>query len=346
MPDDQDVWDVAWERIGRYLAGEMPAAESEAFAHWLAEQPERAALVAELRAAVDRTAFAPPADLDVEAALAHVHERMDAADVRSIATARSRSGHRPLWRSTPLRAAAAVALLLGATVLYRSLRPGSQPAVGPVAARTFQTPIGQADTLQLADGTTVVLAPASRLLVAAGYGEGERSVRLEGVAWFDVRHDQRRPFTVAAGDALVTDLGTAFTVRADPAQPVSVAVTEGSVRLAPNSAPASGVILAAGQSGKVAGGVAAAEAAGSGDAALAWTRGRLVFADAPFPQVAAELRRWYGVQLVAGDAALAERHLTSEFEGEAVADVVAVIALALDARSETRGDTIMLHSVR
>jgi len=335
-----------WERIARWLADESTPEERARLEQWLAEDPGRAELVSGIRAAVRRAAFVPAPDLDVEAALARVHERMAADEVRPITSAASLRSRRPLWQSTPLRAAAAVILLLGATVLYRSLRPGSQPAAGPVVARSFQTPVGRADTLQLADGSTVVLAPASRLVVAAGYGERVRQVSLEGVAWFQVRHDVQHQFSVAAGDARVTDLGTAFTVRADPAQPVSVAVTEGVVRLASNAAASPGVIVRAGESGTVAEGVATVVPGGGADAALAWTRGRLAFADAPFVQVAAELRRWYGVVLVAGDSAVAARHLTSEFDGEAVEDVIAVIALALDARSEARGDTITLRSVR
>lgn len=342
---EADVRNETWERIARLVAGEGTPAELAELERWLAADPARAELVGRLRAAVDRAARASPADLDVEAALARVHDRMAAGQVRPLASAPSLRARRPLWQSTLLRAAAAVIILLGATVLYRSLRPGSQPTAGPVAARIFQTPVGQADTLQLADGSTVVLAPASRLVVAAGYGTRDRRVTLDGVAWFAVRHDPRRQFTVAAGDALITDLGTAFAVRADPAQPVSVAVTEGAVRLASNAASPSSVILNAGENGTVAGGVAAVGTVGGMDATLAWTRGRLVFADAPFAQVAAELQRWYGVRLVAGDTTVAARHLTSEFDGETAEAVIAVIALALDARFETRGDTIIMRSV-
>jgi len=348
---DDDQQPAPWELIARHLAAEATSVESEELERWLAEDPSRRDLVNGLRAALDRAGFTPavesptpPTDLDVEAALARVHERMDAEAVRPITTAPSRRARRPLWQLTPLRAAAAVVLALAAAGVYRALSSGSRGGTGPLAERTYQTPVGQADTVRLADGTTVVLAPASRLEVAAGYGEASRQVRLEGVAWFDVAHDARRTFSVRAGDAVVTDLGTTFTVRADPAQAVSVAVTTGSVRLAFNGSPTSGVTINAGERGLVTGGVAAAAGQADTATALGWTRGRMVFADAPFSQLASELHRWYGVQLVAGDSALAARHLTSEFENEALTDVIAVIGLALDARAELRGDTIVLHS--
>lgn len=345
---ERDVPDERWERIARYLDGEASPAEARELERWLAEDPAREALVERLRATLDEAGYAsPPAgapDLDVEAALARVHDRMDEAAaterVRPIASAPSRRRYARLWRSTPIRAAAALFLLLTGQAIYRALRPGSD--LPPTAAAlNFETPVGRGDTIQLADGSTVMLAPASRLGVTAGYGRDQRSVTLEGVAWFEVVHDGP-DFTVLAGDALVTDLGTAFTVRADPGDPVRVTVTAGRVRLAVNTGTDSGVILDAGQSAVLAGG-RVRRAPGDTAAALAFARGRLVFADASFPQVAAELRRWYGVHLVAGDPALAARHLTSEFQGEPLESVISVIALALDARPETRGDTIVLH---
>ena len=389
--DHEDPQDERWERIARYLAEESPPAEIGEVERWLAEDPARAALLHQLRGALDLAGFAPPvpgsaageqvrgaqvsgtsgaqvsgtssaqvsgisgarvsgvsdADVsgpDVEAALARVHERMEADTVRPITSARRRTLRSRLWHNLPLRAAAALLLLLGGQAIYRALRPAADAPPPTLAARTFETPVGRGDTVQLADGSTVVLAPASRLVVGEAYGEQQRSVTLEGVAWFDVQ-DGGPHFTVLAGDALVTDLGTSFTVRADPAQPVSVTVTEGRVRLALNTGTDSGVILRAGQSGVLAGGVARVQDRDDQNA-LAWTRGRLVFADAPFPQVAAELRRWYGVRLVAADSALAVRHLTSEFQGEPLEAVIAVVALALDARVVTRGDTIILHSLQ
>jgi len=346
---DQDIpdeHDEHWERLARYLADESPPEEAAELEAWLAEDPDRQELLARLRAVAASLVHQPPADLDVEAALARVHQRIDAEQVHDIGAARTarQSERRPLWRNRAFQLAAAVVLLLGANLLVQRFQ-SPQPAVAPVASRTYETPVAQADTIQLADGSTVVLAPASRLVVGEGYGGTSRSVVLQGVAWFNVRHDAQRAFTVHAGDAVVTDLGTAFTVRADPAQPVSVAVTEGSVRLASNTVSSASVILEAGQRGTLSGNAAVASGGVTEDAALAWTQRRLVFVDAPFEQVAVELHRWFGVTLVAGDRVVAGRHLTSEFEGESLSDVLAVLALALDARTEVRGDTVVVRTV-
>jgi transmembrane sensor len=59
--------------------------------------------------------------------------------------------------------------------------------------------------------------------------------------------------------------------------------------------------------------------------------------------VAADLRRWYGVELRVTDTALLRRHVSATFVGDSADRVLDVIALALGARVERRGDTAYLR---
>jgi transmembrane sensor len=343
-----------WEVLARFLAGESPAREAGAVRAWLAEDPARHDVLSALDSTLDRVA-APPADLDVEAALRSVHARMDTpetpvipfrAPVRTAEPARSaepvRSAAPAQRRAMPapwLRAAAAVVLLLGAWFAWQAFRGGGSSLVA------YSTGIGERDSVRLPDGTRVILGPDSRLVVAAGYGERTREVQLRGEAMFDVPHDDARPFTVHAGDAWVRDIGTTFTVQADSAAGVRVVVTAGAVALrATERAGDDELVLRQGDRGTLAGGRMTAQRASATPEDVAWTRGRLVFRDAPFPQVAADLRRWYGVHLQAADAQVAGRGLTASFEREAPGDVLRVVALALGAEVEMRGDTAVLRN--
>jgi transmembrane sensor len=202
------------------------------------------------------------------------------------------------------------------------------------------------DSVSLPDGSQVVLAPGSRLAVAAGYGGTHRELRLDGVARFTVRHDAARPFVVRVADAEVRDLGTVFTVRRRVGGDVAVAVTEGVVALRGARAAAAdpGVVLDAGDRGTVAAdGQVAVERGGAAAEDLGWTEGRLAFRDAPLDEVREGLRRWFGVTLRVDDPALAGRHLTASFQGEPLARVREVLALALGATAELRGDTLVLR---
>jgi len=341
LPDDSADWDA----IARYFAGESTSGEREVVQRWLDTHPSEAAALESLNEATGQLGRAAPAGLDVEGALRRVIERRDAPDVAPL------ESHRPAvrvpaparrWRTFALSAAAAAVLMVGVSLVWHSTRSGgySQPSA---AARTYATAVGTRDSVRLPDGTRIVLAPETRLIVAAGYGDVVREIELRGEAYFDVRHDAARPFLVRAGGAAIRDLGTTFTVRAIADQGVRVVVTSGSVSLGTLPAAADrAAVLQAGDVGSLgADGPALVERGGASEADTAWTRGRLVFREASVATVRSELRRWYGVDLVV-DSSFATRHLSMTFDGEPVDRVLQVIALSLGAEVERRGDTAVV----
>jgi transmembrane sensor len=332
---------VDWEVLARFMAGESPADEADGVRAWLAENPARHDVLRALDQALAPLAT-PPADLDVDAALLQVHARMDAPETPAIpfrAPARSSAAPRRAMPAPWLRAAAAIVLLLGVWFTWQAARGGGS------ALMAFSTGVGERDSLRLPDGTTVVLGPASRLVLASNYGKKTRNVNLQGEALFDVPHDDARPFTVHAGDAWVRDIGTTFSVEADSAAGVRVVVTAGSVALRATERVDDGeLVLRQGDRGTLAAGRMTAERAAATPDDLAWAQGRLVFRDAPLDRVAAELRRWYGIVLRADDATVAGRRLTAEFDDDPPADVLRVIGLALGADVTLRGDTAVLRA--
>jgi len=311
-----------WDKLGRYLAGESSPEEAAAIRRWLEEHPSDAKAIAALDSAARNAAAAPT--VDVEAALRKVKTRMRAAPP-------TRSVIHSLRRYGALAAAAAVLLVAGVLVARRV--PRSRPTV--IAARTYTTHVGERRDYLLSDGTQVTLGPASRLIVRS------RTAELFGEAYFSVVHDAARPFVVRAGDATIRDVGTEFTVHSDSGEAVRVVVSEGAVQLARGR---DSVTLVRGDVGIVApdGRVAASRGAATDDD-LAWTLGRLVFRNAPVAELAADLRRWYGVELRVTDSTLLRRHFTGSFAKEPATQVVDVIALALGAHVERRGDTAFVR---
>lgn len=316
-----------WDVLARYSAGESPAAEAESVRRWLAEDPRRAELFATLERAIGSLAARPAAGLDVEGAWRRARDRMEEPDVRELPVRR--------WRTIALQVAAAVTLVIGYQVLDRYL--DSRPALMVRTPKTWTTQPGKTDSIRLEDGTRVVLGPGSVMSVTSSYGLRDRAVELKGEALFDVIHQDSLPFTVRAGSVLIEDIGTTFTVRNDDDAVVRVVVTSGSVRL-------QGVVLQQGDRGVVGpDGMPVAERAAATADDLAWTRGQLVFDDAPLSRVRAGVRRWYGVEIRA-DSALARRHLTATFSGEPIERVLDVIGLAFGARVERRGDTAVVRA--
>lgn len=133
--------------------------------------------------------------------------------------ARRESGHRPKWIG--LSVAAALTLLVGGAwlTLHRPVSPGQDYATG----------IGRFQAVRLADGTKVELNTNTRL--RADVNDARRTVTLDsGEAYFDVVHDDKRPFTVYAGNRRITDIGTKFSVFRN-GDDVRVTVREGKVRI-------------------------------------------------------------------------------------------------------------------
>jgi transmembrane sensor len=323
---------------------------------WRAAHPEEAEAVDALDQTLDRLAFVAPPDLDVEGALRKVKARRaaeaagDASRVLPLRAAvqppRPASARRWYASSGVQRAAAVLLVVAGAAAVWVARR--GHVGTGAVAARplaTLTTKIGARDSIRFSDGTRVLLGPGSTLEIVSSLPAGRREVRLRGEAYFDVRHDEAHPFVVHTAAASIRDVGTSFTVRDGSDGRVTVAVTGGRVELrSTGSAADSAVVLGVGDRGTLVPGAApTAERAVVTDDDLGWTRGQLSFRDASFPEVAAELHRWYGVELRAADPALAQRHLTAAFHGETVNEVLRVVGLALGASVERRGDTAFVR---
>lgn len=343
--------DADWEAIARHFAGESSPEESAAVRRWLEAHPHQAAALAALDDSTAGLLNVTPRDLDVEAALANVVRRRDAKEADVIPIDSRRPARRTVvpstqparrWQRFVIPAAAAAVLLIGGRMVWHSVaNDGYTP--GPGAQSQVFATNGQRDSVNLSDGTRVVLAPESRLTVAAGYGTNVREVQLEGEAYFDVHHDEARPFLVRANGAAIRDLGTTFTVRALANQTLRVAVTSGSVSLAAASAaPNAAIVLQPGDAGTFdTDGQTLAERGGVAEADTAWTRGRLVFREAPIGTVRSEMRRWYGIDLQV-DSSLAASHLTMTVDGESADRVLETIALTLGAQVSRQGSVAVI----
>ncbi|MFN5201222.1 MAG: FecR family protein, partial [Gemmatimonas sp.] len=228
-------------------------------------------------------------------------------------------------------AAAALVIALGGVATWQATRGGS------IAA-----PLGRDVTAQLPDGSRVTLSAGSRLRWGGRFGRGARDVALEGDGYFDVVHDEARPFRVRTRNAVAQDVGTRFVVRAWPELPeVDVAVEEGVVALMDTLRPPmeQATLLHAGQRGRLreSGVVVTSDVA----SALAWMRGELVFDESPLTEVLPAIGRRFDVSVTA-DAALAGRRLTARFAAQSLDDVLTALRLSLGVRVERSGRTVHL----
>lgn len=244
--------------------------------------------------------------------------------------------------------------------------------------KSYVAPRGQRTSIQLQDGTKIVLAADSRLRVRQDAAP-TRDVELSGEAYFEVHHDGSRPFVVHTAQSIITELGTSFSVRAYPDDPdARVVVTSGRVRLTPivitgttaraadtamalipshvhgttgnpgnNIKPttgfASAIVLTAGDMANTANGATTVAHNVDTQAYDAWLTGELHFVNTPLKTVVRALERWYDVKVYLEDPNFANYPLQRiTLRDGSVDDAMDVVTTALGLRYERRDGAVWI----
>lgn len=279
LRNDEDARrDAAAAWVVRLESGDLPELEAADFDAWLCASP------------------ANPLAFDDALSVSRAY----AADRGLIAAALSRRRapapdytRRAVGGMGAMAAAAALAVILG-------------PQLVTPTAIAYETSKGERRTVELADGSSIVLNGGTRLTVRLD-GDSRDVALTQGQALFDVAHDASRPFTVAAGDRTVRVLGTRFDVRRLDGQ-VAVSVARGAVEVRPTAgSEGKAYRLRPGQNFARAEGAAEAKVGAVETAEVgAWTTGRLVYRGAPLRQVVADLNQQFATPIRLSDPALAE----------------------------------------
>lgn len=362
-PPEKNDQEPNWDALARFIADESEPVDAPSVDAWLASHPLDASFASAVKSHADRAESSAAVNVDVDAAWNRVRTQMAqagqangasplsvirggatrppiTAEQKQAAVRKLNSTGGTRWGRVGMAVAAGLVAVIG---LRQWLVSDRSTGAGPVSpARVVATQVGVRDSITLSDGTRVVLAPGSRLTVAAGFDGGQREVTLDGAAFFDVKHDDAHPFTVHASGAEIRDVGTAFTVKTDAVGRVSVSVTHGIVAVRDSVATAKAVELRAGDRGVVSGGEVAVARGTVTDDDLGWTRGELSYRDASLSEVTADLKRWYGLTLVV-DTSLARLTVTMPAQADS-SRVINTIAALLGADAELRGDTVFLRS--
>ena len=357
MIDDRD-----WERLARYVTGESSQDEAESTKRWLEGDSARERIYEGMKAGWEAASEdgneygVESPQWNTQAAWAKALPRLTAAPATH-ATPASRMKRRPAWSvyRWPIGIAAAIAVIVAGGIILRvatnnAARRAVQRAAAPM--NEVATRRGQRATIQLVDGTRIALNVDSRIRYAQTYGTSTRELYLEGEGFFDVAHSTV-PFVVHTAHGVVRDIGTRFLMSdyaGGAGSGVQVVVAEGVVSLAPVASTAQGTkrdfaTLTASMLGRVTS-EGAIEMARDVDVAdyIAWTEGRLVFAQTPLRDVVQRLSRWYDIDVRLGDDELASVPYTASLTNENPDYVLRLLAASANARLKRRGQAYVLYS--
>ncbi len=268
----------------------------------------------------------------------------------------------PVW--SYWAAASVAVLLLAGLALFR--QPQNVPLTyRELVAKTAQ-PLREIHNegpktrlVPLADGSTVLLQPGSRLSYPTVFaGQARREVYLSGEAFFEVTKTPRQPFVVYANELVTKVLGTSFTVRAfEGESKITVVVKTGRVSVfAQNDAEKSrklgqreldGLVLTPNQ--RIAYERAEARLTRSlveQPQLLPHPVQRLSFDfdDTPVPAVFATLEQAYGVDIVYDEEVLKDCKLTASLGDEPLFEKIRLLCVSLEATYERMDGQIVIHA--
>ncbi len=203
------------------------------------------------------------------------------------------------------------------------------------AGATIRTGAGERLTAPLPDGSSVTLAPLSTVRVQ--YDKTRRRVRLvEGQAYFDARSAPGRPFEVVVGDQRAQSGGGRFQVTKQ-GRTAQILIEDGVLEVAAGTAARSRLTA-----GQVTSGLTGARRVGPADLErlTAWREGRLVFNDAPLPQVAAAFNRYSSDHLVlAPDTRLDAIRISGSFRYDGTREFAQALAAGFGVRVRQLDET-------
>lgn len=175
----------------------------------------------------------------------------------------------------------------------------------------ISTTYGQKRTLKLSDGTSIKLNAGSRIEFPKQFGDNSRDLILAGEAFFDVAHDENRPFIITSQGLTTKVLGTSFNIKAyQDEEEVTVGVVTGKVYI--ESGPGFSELLQPKEMGYYGADKTIKKRKFDPRKEIAWTEGKLIFEKEKIPGVFKKLEKWYGVSIEINE----EVELRGSYSGE------------------------------
>jgi transmembrane sensor len=214
-----------------------------------------------------------------------------------------------------------------------------------LGTRRYNTKVGELQVVPLGDGSVISLNTNSEVVVR--YSEKRRDIDLvRGEALFDVAKNKVRPFVVHAGDTAVRAVGTSFSVRLLPAQPVFVLVREGEVEVSRSNDPVAPVLRVVKDTRAVAPPDAPIKAkpvqVAEVERALAWKRGQIAFHGETLAAAAEEFARYSDIHIRIDDPTIGREKITGLFQAGDPIGFSRAVAVSFDLRVQVIDDEIRI----
>jgi ferric-dicitrate binding protein FerR (iron transport regulator) len=275
---------VNWEILLNYVNGDSHAEEAKEVIDWAEEQTEHQYLLTYLERR-KRQLEHPLKQSDIDDQWLHLLNR-----IFELSTSENKRGFQKYYRLTGIAASLLLFCFLG-WLYVKDPKNGANHTT-----QTLQSAQNTGGRLTLPDGTQVFMTPNSKITFTNSFNAEKRELTLTGEAFFDVKHDARKPFIIRTSNHLaVTVLGTSFNVYSRPKANIEVKVATGLVGVTANN---KSHYLKAGQQliYQLSNGQITIKQVNAQDASSLQNQ-TLVFNDNNANEIAEKLQRWYNINI-------------------------------------------------
>lgn len=325
--------------ITRYFSGEASPEDIKELSAWVQSDPENRKLFEEFRKAWELTIQSSiNRNTDPDAELLNLRYRLETEPATGARVIPMQPGKQPgtLWRSRWLKVAAALLILVTTAAAGYFLLSG--PRMVRIAAN------GGIKEIVLPDGSHITLKSGAELEYPSGFKGKTRPVKLSGEAYFEVAHDEAKPFIVTGNHVNIEVLGTKFNVNTlNPEGKLSVVLDEGSVALTFTGGNSGKLILSPGERAEADfQNLKAIKLQNTDPNYLAWKTGHLQFDNTALSDIVRTLNSVYGTSISLSDPSIGNCRVTATFDHQPVASVLKVLQNTLDLKISKQGDVILI----
>ncbi len=205
------------------------------------------------------------------------------------------------------------------------------------------TESGQKLSFHLEDGTSVTLNAGSKLSYPANFDEDNRTVELQGEAFFEVRKDASRPFRVITKNVITTALGTSFNINTK--KNIEIALVTGMVSVESLSEEDSmqSVILNPGELATISSNSNVIQkSVFDFRKYISWKDGLIFFKEADYLEIKDYLENWYGVNIYSNKIPETQWKFSGKFEDESLENILSALQFGHNFEYKIEGKKIQL----
>lgn len=204
---------------------------------------------------------------------------------------------------------------------------------------------GERATYKLPDGTVVKMNSRSYIKFPEAFKGQSREIVLRGEAYFDVTHNQERPFLIHTGQLTTKVLGTSFNIKyTKETASLEVAVETGLVSVADNRIKEgeNSILLKPEEKGIFNAGEMPVKLSFDYDSIFGWKDGLLILQESNLPEIFEKLEKWYGLEFIYPDNIKDVKYSGGKFNNMPLTDVLDGLSFSLKFNYTIKNDKVMI----